>query len=376
MKRVLVISFSDLKSDPRVNRQIRFLSDDYEVSALGTGDPCLPGVRFVPIQRRRHSPPLRLLRAAAYKLGCYDRLYWSLYDYERPLAALSGSRFDLVIANDVIALPLALRVARGARVMLDAHEYAPSQWENDRRWNFLFGGFNLYLCRTYLPRCDQVLTVSAGIAAAYRENFGVPVEVITNSCEFSDLAPSPPDPGRIRLVHHGNANPNRGLEDMIRLMAGAGADRSLDLILVRTFPRYFRRLQKRAGNDPRISFPDPLPLEAIVPFIHRYDIGICYFKPATFNLLHVLPNKFFEFIQARLAILCGPSPEMADIVRRWDCGVVASDFTPGALAAALAGMDRQRVEYFKGRSHLAARELSAAANRQRLLALARELTGG
>ena len=126
----------------------------------------------------------------------------------------------------------------------------------------------------------------------------------------------------------------------------------------------------------RIAFPAPQPMAGIVPFINRYDIGLCFFKPVTFNLRHVLPNKFFEYVQARLAILSGPSPEMAAIIRRYDCGVVTDDFSQAALAGALAGMDRQKVEHYKRQSHLAARELSSAANRQRLLAIARELTGG
>lgn len=376
MKKILVISFSDLKNDARVNRQIRFLMADFEMTALGLDDPQLPGVHFVPIEKQAHSGPVRLLRAAAYKLGYFERLYWSLYRYERPLAALAGRRFDLVIANDLVALPLALRIARGAKVMLDAHEYAPSQFEDDRLWNFLFREFAIYLARTYLPRCDRVITVSAGIAAAYQDNFGVAAEVFSNRCEFFDLSPSPPDPERIRLIHHGNASPSRGLESMIQMMAQAGPDRSLDLMLMNTFPRYKLKLTRMAAGDPRIAFPAPQPMAGIVPFINRYDIGLCFFKPVTFNLRHVLPNKFFESIQARLAILSGPSPEMAAIIRRYDCGVVTDDFSQAALAGALAGMDRQKVEHCKRQSHLAARELSSAANRQRLLAIARELTGG
>ena len=39
MKKLLVISFTDLKKDPRVRRQIAFLKDFYEISAIGLSDP-------------------------------------------------------------------------------------------------------------------------------------------------------------------------------------------------------------------------------------------------------------------------------------------------------------------------------------------------
>lgn len=49
MQTVLVVSFTDLERDPRVNRQIRFVRDRYRVIAAGLADPRLPGVEFVPL---------------------------------------------------------------------------------------------------------------------------------------------------------------------------------------------------------------------------------------------------------------------------------------------------------------------------------------
>src|SRR6516162_5481548 len=43
MKTVLVISFTNLAGDPRVNRQLRWLAGRYRVIAAGLGDPRLDG---------------------------------------------------------------------------------------------------------------------------------------------------------------------------------------------------------------------------------------------------------------------------------------------------------------------------------------------
>jgi hypothetical protein len=53
----------------------------------------------------------------------------------------------------------------------------------------------------------------------------------------------------------------------------------------------------------------------------------------TFNLKYILPNKFFEFIQARLAVAIGPSVEMKRLVKEWDCGIVAANFEAKSMAA-------------------------------------------
>ena len=70
-------------------------------------------------------------------------------------------------------------------------------------------------------------------------------------------------------------------------------------------------------------------------------------------------DEFFDFVQARLGIVVGPSPEMADLVRSHHLGVVLDDFTGEALAAALDDLDDADVAGFKAAAHAAARKLSA-----------------
>jgi glycosyltransferase involved in cell wall biosynthesis len=72
-----------------------------------------------------------------------------------------------------------------------------------------------------------------------------------------------------------------------------------------------------------------------------------------------LPNKFFEFIMAGLAVAIGPSPAMAAIVNRYDLGVVADTFDPRALADRLNALTAADIDAMKHRSLAAARDLNA-----------------
>jgi hypothetical protein len=63
-KRILVISYSDLKTDPRVNRELVALADDYELSAIGFSDSGIPNVRFYKVDLKKvhlTSMPYRVL---------------------------------------------------------------------------------------------------------------------------------------------------------------------------------------------------------------------------------------------------------------------------------------------------------------------------
>ena len=87
------------------------------------------------------------------------------------------------------------------------------------------------------------------------------------------------------------------------------------------------------------------------------------------------PNKFFDFVQARLCLAIGPSPEMKRIVDQYRCGVVAKDFTPEALAESLRALDRQKVEAYRRAADAAAVDLCYERSAEVLLATVRRLLG-
>ena len=72
-------------------------------------------------------------------------------------------------------------------------------------------------------------------------------------------------------------------------------------------------------------------------------------------------------MQARLAVAIGPSPEMARLVRRYGCGIVADDFTPESIARVLNALDESSIAVLKRASDAAAKELCAEENEEVVL---------
>lgn len=355
--RALVLSFSDLRTDPRVRRQISLLRERFELTAVGFGCPDDAALRCLAIPGPHWTGAAKIAAAGLLAIGCNEAAYRSSRSVQAAQAALRDAHFDLIVANDIWALPLALSVKGRAKVLLDAHEYAPLEFEESLKWRFFFQRCNKYLCRHYLPLADAATTVCDGIADEYRRIFGVRMAIVHNAPHYVDLQPSGAQEGPIRLVHHGGAIPSRQLEAMIEVMRHLDERYTLDFVLVPSVPRYLESLKAAAGGNPRIRFLDPVPMTELPRFLNRYDAGIYLLPPNNFNNRYSLPNKFFEFVQARLAIVVGPSPEMAAHVRRHDMGVVAEDFTPASFARAIAGLDRGQIARFKAQAHLAAREL-------------------
>ncbi len=405
---ILVLAFSDLARDPRVNRQIRFLADDYRVIASGFGDPGIPGVEFIRVSWP-YIPPLpnmtSLQRAmwyaarirnvgrrakrtwkdlktfipfAARRARAFEERYWGTVLMEDCVAKLGGLKPDLIIANDLETLPLALRLARGAPVVYDAHEYAPREYDNSLLFRTFTAPYRRYLTARYAPEAGAMTTVCQGIAEAYEADTGVRPSVVTNAPDYEpSLSPRlvHDDTATIRLIHHGLAAPVRRIENMIRMMDYLDDRFELTLMLVPSVHGYLRQLERMAAGNPRVRFIAPVPMRDIPRVSNEYDIGLFLLAPTNFNYLHALPNKFFEFIQARLAVAVGPSPEMARLVRQYDLGVVSDEFTPESLAGRLASLRHADINTYKTHADLAARELSAENNRTEFLRLVRELVG-
>jgi glycosyltransferase involved in cell wall biosynthesis len=371
MKRILVIVFSDIQHDARVARQIAFLKGEYQVSVLAFGGKENDGYELLKIQK----PVLSLIKKIASALLLLTRLYKSafsiLHPSEQAKQMLAGRHFDLVIANDVESLPWAFALTNGVPVLFDAHEYAPRHFEDRLSWRIFFQGFNTFLCREYIPMVAAMTTVGKGLALEYEKNFGKKPTVITNANWYYDIEPSPVTE-KIRMIHHGGSTPSRKLELMIEMMKYLDERFTLDLMLIvppsssAKTRGYIDYLKSLAAEDKRIRFLPAIKSSEIVPFINQYDIGVFLLPPVNFNYANTLPNKLFDFIQARLAIAVGPTPEMAEIVDEYEIGVVAEDFTPQALAKKLGALTKEEIETFKRNSKRAAEQLNANQNNSQM----------
>lgn len=375
MRKLLIIAFSVIKNDPRVFRQVQSLRDQYQVTVIGLGSCPMSGIDWIAINTPARTLLDRLKYGALLGLRQFESAYWSRAVHLVALSLLGGQKFDLILANDLDALPLALRIAVDSPVLLDAHEYAPLEYEDVFLWRLIVQPYREYLCRTYLRRTKGMLTVCDGLADEYARVYGVKPKLLMNAPTYQYLKPSPVEEGIVRMIHHGAAIPSRHLEQMIEMMQFLDQRFRLDFMLLSANQDYLNHLKKLASGDSRISFVDPVAMLDIPKVSNQYDVGIFLLPPVNFNYKNALPNKLFEFVQARLGIAIGPSPEMARLVERYKLGVVANDFTPQALAKRLNALTTADIVKFKEAANVAALELCFEKNAEVLIDEIQRLLG-
>ena len=161
---------------------------------------------------------------------------------------------------------------------------------------------------------------------------------------------------------------------MIETMDYVDSRFHLDLMLVPNHQHeYFDKLQVMTQTRKNVRIIPPVPFEEIIPFTSRYDIGFYILKPANFNHLYALPNKFFEFIQARLMIAISPNPEMARLVRQYNLGIIAKDFSPQEMAKSLNSLSKEQILQYKENVNKAAKILNAEKEGEKLLNIIEEV---
>ena len=365
MKNFLILFQGTFGQTTRPTRIAKYLQGKGRITVCSYGQtPEIEkaGHEFVLLNKQNWGLLRKVARGGSLFLGRFEADVWTP-EIRRIFELLKTRHFDGIFCHDPVLLPLSLALrdewrnkGHSSCVVLDAREYYPRHFENSLAWRNTLGRLNKYLTSKYFSKADCVFTVSPGIAAEYELRYGFRCSLLPSYAPYHDILPVSHEGGIVRCIHHGGGKPGRKLELMAAAMALLGDQYSLDFMLVENDPGYCKSLKKQTADIDNVRFLDPVPMEEIVNTTSSYDVGLFLLPPNTFNHRHALPNKLFEFLQARLAIVVGPTPDMAEFVLDNELGLVTEDFTPAALAACLKKLTRDDINRFKESADKAARK--------------------
>ncbi len=374
-KRLLILGLTDLSRDPRIDRQISGLKEAFEVTSCGFRPSKHSEVPHIKLEFSAASCIEKVMMAAFTMLGFAAMAFWVAARNRAIAANLSAvQKFDIVLANDIESLPLALYLKRktGAKVHFDAHEWYAGQFQGSFRFYLKNRWADLFLARN-MRSVDSLSTVSQGIAALYRSHYGKNSILINNSPILTSqpLATRPSD-SFVRMVHHGAANPNRGILEMIEFVEKLDSRFTLDLVLMKGDPNYYSQIEQKVRISKKVRLLVPWDMKEIVPQLKAYDIGLFLFQGSTINLRHTLPNKFFEFMHAGLAVIAGPGGEMGEVIERYDIGIRVSELDEN-LIFKMNSLQNETLLKWKKNALAAAAEFDGAKEVEKLQTLFAEL---
>ncbi len=353
-KRALLITYSSPNKLARVSRNLdSLILQGYTVDVLCTDSFERIGVNRV---YKFDTPNLgikaRILRKVALLARIVvpsDRLRHLLTDYVLDHINITKELvklYNVLFIEHIDFLRLcAENMQSGTMLIFDIKDYYPREFEAYRSFRILEAPYRRLIFRKYLFKATSLISVSNGLSKLLKSEYGMDSTIIMSSPPKANMMIQEAD-YPIKSVHHGTANADRGLIELVECR-GFSSSCTLDLYLIGS-AQQLDTIKRKAGWSCDIKFQSPVMLEQIIPTLNRYDVGIIFFPEAkTINLTYCLPNKFFEYIQANLMIITTPLPDIAELVTKYNLGIVLPSFSPTDLAICLRNLTPDKVTEYK-----------------------------
>ena len=361
MDKVLIFTSTTLHNSPRIIKEIEMLQSSYVVYAIGTTafyNNNITSISFNEVTDNYFDKLQNKITNILSRYNYTSTLFFKNYKIRKLLNQINPK---IVITHDPKFLPYLVRrkYHKNFKLIYNAHEYHPLEYEDRKQWMKRSGKIYFNIYKKYLDKVDLLINVSNGIVDKCFSQFNVNSLLIPNVTNYHNIKPVFNIEKKIKIIHHGLPIKERQIEIMINAVSLLSNQYELDLMIVKGNDDYFNYLQKLINKTTNVRIIPIVEYKNIIEKIKSYDIGIYNLPPTSFNNKYALPNKFFEFIQARLCLVIGPSYEMKKIVENYNIGLIANDFTEKELIRTLSNLKREDIQKFKLNTDKAARDLNS-----------------
>ncbi|NIM97521.1 MAG: glycosyltransferase [candidate division Zixibacteria bacterium] len=345
--KVFMLLTNPFQPDPRVLKEARSLSFDYDVTIWALdpegrylGYEEVEGVR---IQRVRLTF-LRLLRPVMLKLHL-TLLIETVFFYIKSLQ-LFWRDFQIVHSHDLPPLPLAVFLGKlkGVKIVFDAHEDFAAQV------GFLRGRLiERLLCvleRGLVRHVDDVIVIGEIMREEYRKRTRKPVQVVGNWNDPEDFKEMPNklvasrarkarDENKLIVSYLTGINPSRIL---LPLLEAAREDPDVFILVAGGLPenplaKCVEHIMADLSNGSYLGWLDHGRLMAY--FLYTDVVYYCL-HPGDPNNKYSAGNTVFSALATGKAVITTEIGEVGRLVKRGNCGVVMSEASKQEILAAFA----------------------------------------
>jgi glycosyltransferase involved in cell wall biosynthesis len=327
--RVISVVSNDIVTDNRVHKiALSLISEGFDVVVTG---------RLLKNSQKLNERNYSVRR---FKLIVHKGPLFYLCLNLRIFFYLLGASTDIILSNDLDTLPACWMASRlkKKRLVFDSHELFPEVPELVHR-PFVRSVWRK-LEKFLIPRIDFGFTVCQPIASFYEQKYGVHFEVISNMGRYRhnhDFKGIMKNHALRTIIYQGSVNLGRGLELAIRSLAFL-KDTRFWIVGDGDVTDDLKQLVAKEGLWEKVIFIGRVPVEGLWNYTVKADLGISLEEDLGLNYRYALPNKLFDYIQARIPVVVSDLPEMATLVRNYAIGEILTERTPEKLAEVINGL--------------------------------------
>ncbi len=330
VRRIYISVTNDIVTDQRVNKVARtILSSGVSVALVGRIRKGSLPIGTTPLKIKRFR---MVFNRGALFYACFN---FRLFFY------LLFRKMDLLLANDLDTLPANYIVSRIKRIPLvyDSHEYFTGVPElQDRK---IVKGIWKRIEKRIFPNLKYIYTVSQSIADLYKEEYNREVKVVRNlSLGWKSVnKPSRSELGiaagkRILILQGSGINIERGAEEAVEAMLYV--ENAILLIIGEgDVMDQLKNSVDQMDLRGKVLFLNKMTYAKLLEYTSLGDVGLTLDKDTNLNYRYSLPNKLFDYIQARVPVLASKLVEVEKIIMDYNIGELIDSHEPKHIAEKL-----------------------------------------
>ena len=354
LKKAIVTVSNDISTDNRILKSASVLAElGFEVTIIG--------------RIRKYSLPVEQLPFRCIRKNLIFNkgpLFYAEYNIRLFIYLLLHS-FDLIYSNDLDTLLPCFVIHKLTRtpIIYDTHEYFTGVPELEHRpfirkvWEKIEGAV--------FPHLKTIITVNDSIAKLYKDKYKKELHVVRNIPLYREATQSyrealnlPHSPTKILILQGSGINIDRGADEIVEAMQYL---QNAVLLIVGSGDVIGEMKEKveKLKLQQKVLFVNKQPYEILMQYTSSADIGITLDKGTNINYYYSLPNKLFDYIQARIPVYASSLPEIKKIIEHYGVGKIATSHSPEIISLEIEEIlnNIELMKQFRRKTEFAAQEL-------------------
>ncbi len=342
VKKVIVSVTNDLVTDQRVHKVCTSLSQmDFDVLLIG--------------RKLKNSKEVkRVYKTTRMKL-VFNKgfLFYAEYNV-RLFIKLLFLKKEILLANDLDTLLPNYLVSKLKKVPLvfDSHElfselpsikgrYSQKVWKLLEKW--------------LVPKQKKIITVSDSIANWFVKNYNVKPLVIKNLPTFKNVPFIESNKNNRYILYQGALNKGRGLLALIEAMQTI----DIPLKIAGDGPLKSKIQEKiiTLALEDRIELLGNIHPENLLIITQNAVLGVSLEEDLGLSYRYSLPNKLFDYIQAKIPVVATYLPEIKQVVKNYQIGEIVKNHSPNEIAKTINKVLKNKKSFYQIPLEKASKEL-------------------
>lgn len=284
---------------------------------------------------------IKIKRCFRYQLGT-SVLVEKYLEAHFDLMCNLTEKFDVYHCHDTETWPIGYILSKrdGAKFICDAHEYFPDYLQRANYHDEIKYETSKLLGLSrgqYIQYADGVITVGEQIAKLLQKQYNLSIEplVLYNTRSTAEKVMVKTtllrdefsiDTNTKILLHHGNIERSRGIENIIDALPFINSEVIL-LVAGNCSNDYAQELFEYAvqrGVQHRFRYIGFLEPNKLLRYVASADVNLFYPITYTKNMEYCVPNKFFEYVFAETPFVIKNMPELAMLTEKYNIGYIAN----------------------------------------------------